>query len=145
MGTFHYTPPLAPTSVDAPTVTQTLTRLGQPETTTFITLTTLTLSKSQPTSVESSSTQILEGLPHSAVVRVIVGSVLGFMVLPILIYYCCLRTPASAIDESDEPGADPVGLVIKEGSPQLTRPRRKKRAPMDLAYGSVPGRAYIFL
>ena len=72
------------------------------------------------------------------------GSVLGFMILPILIYYCCLRTPASATDESDEPGAEPVGLVIKEGSPQLTQPRRKKRVPMDLAYGSVPGRAYIF-
>ena len=144
MGTFHYTPPLAPTSVDALTVTQTLTRLGQPETTTFITLTTLTLSKSQPTSVESSSTQIPEGLSHSAVVGAIVGSVLGFILLSLIIYYCCLRTPASAIDEGDEPAAEPVRLVIKEGSPQLTRPRRKKRALMDLAYGSVPGRAYIF-
>lgn len=101
MATLPYTPPPAPTSVDAITITQTLTQLGNPVTTTFVTLTTLTLSKPTPTA-NSSRHQAGSGLSPSAI-GAIVGSLLGFILLLALIYYCCFSTPDDDSEIEDTP------------------------------------------
>lgn len=103
MATFQYTPPPAPTSVHAVTITQTLTRLGRPVTTTFVTLTTLVLSKPTPTSNQSPQARPKSGLSPSAI-GAIVGSLLGFVLLIALIYFCCFSTPN---DEDDSVGRNP--------------------------------------
>ena len=185
MATFHYTPPPEPTSVDAITITQTLTQLGGPITTTFVTLTTLTLSKPTPTSTPNSHHRDHSGLSPSAI-GAIVGSILGSIVLIALIYYCCYSTrdedseaedrpiprhveqtrqPRLDSDDSadfeDHPVAESedypvhqtprqVGIrtqddkefalkvgtydLVKGKDYALSRPRRRRRAPMNRAY-----------
>lgn len=170
MATVQYTPPPTPTSVHAVTITQTLTRLGGPVTTTFVTLTTLTLSKPTPTSDQSPQARPKSGLSPSAI-GAIVGSLLGFILLIALIYFCCFSTP----NDDSEPESDPIRRPVRFGPDDdieiadahvhqtrpvtirceddtemglksgqyevvtkgddfaLSRPRRKRRAPMNRA------------
>ncbi len=107
MATFQYTPPPAPISVGAITITQTLTHLGGPVTTTFITLTTLTLSKPTPTSDQSPQARPKSGLSPSAI-GAIVGSLLGFIVLIALVYICFFSTPNDDDDSELEDAPRPV-------------------------------------
>jgi len=103
MDTSQYTAPPVPTSIDAITITQTLTRLGSPYTITFTTLATVTLSKFLPTPTQDSQTQDQSGLSPSTI-GAIVGSILGLIVLLALVYFCCAR---GGDDEPPEDDPDP--------------------------------------
>ena len=144
--TFQYTAPLVPTtSFDVLTITQTLTRLGKPITTTsFTTLTTLTLTKSLPTPTDSPQSGNQSSVAPSTI-GAIVGSILGFIILATLIYCCCFRTSSGPEDdpEAREPKEEPrytTGRIEKRTEPTgettlvKSRPRRKKRGTM----GSYP-------
>lgn len=161
MATEPYSPS-TPTSIEAITITQTLTRIGAPpDTRTFITTTTLTLSKVRPTGVGSSDSQSHSThLPPSAV-GAIVGSILGFILLLILLFYCC-RAPRedpysdsegspepnrytgppvpSAGETHQEPAVKGESIRIRktaDGIIQQVRPRpqrRRRRPPMNVAH-----------
>ena len=148
MATFRYTP-LIPTSVEALTITQTLTRLDAvPSTRTFTTATTLTLSK--PPATGSSNSHGSSGSPHlsPSAIGAIAGSILGFAIVLTLLYFCC-RSPSEDdlsysenLSEhnryrSNKAGAEeptrhrshrPV-VVTAEGELAHARPPRRRRSP----------------
>jgi len=155
MATLDYTPPAAPTSVDAYTITQTLTRLESSFTTTFTTLATVTLSKSAPTPLQSPDINSQSGLSPSAI-GAIIGSILGFVALLALVYCCCVRTDDHLYEHSNRPlapGGDFDVEIVKTKLPFTnmlptkddgtryeargpgdhieSRPRRKRKPPMD--------------
>ena len=141
MASFQYTLPSASSSIDAITITQTLTRLGAAVvTTTFTTLATVTLSKSQPTPSQSPQAPSQSIAPST--IGAIVGSILGAILLIVLIYFFCFRS-SDNFSESDYDIRE-VKVKVSEPRPMnierrgdeyvYTRPpRRPRRAPMDSA------------
>jgi len=145
MDTSQYTAPPVPTSIDAITITQTLTHLGSPYTITFTTLATVTLSKFLPTPTQDSQTQDQSGLSPSTI-GTIVGSILGLIVLLALVYFCCARGGDDEPPEDDPdpyphpgrakgevPGPSPVRIEQRGDTIVESRPRRNHKAPMDTA------------
>ncbi|MCJ1475862.1 hypothetical protein MMC13_004526 [Lambiella insularis] len=147
----------ATTSTDVRTITQTLTRQGNPVTTTFTTFATVTLTKSLPTPTESPQSQSQSGTSPSTI-GAIVGSIIGFILLCALVYFCCLQR----VDEPYEPDLDPEPGGFPEEKPKPSpvrverrggalvenRPRRKKPAIMNSARSkshSRPEHDYVYV
>ncbi len=138
-----------------PTYWRSRQEVGHPLlTTTFTTLTTLTLAKSEPTVIAA---QPRAGVSHSTIVGATVGSILGFILLTTLIY-CCVRTPLDpqplpepSPERFPKPFPEPlpeppptVRLEIRDDALRLSRPRRKKRAPMNYPVPQPQGGLFMF-
>ena len=156
MATDHYSPSTL-TSVKAIIITQTLKGPGNPPTpgTSRLT-TTLTLIKPPPTGVGRSNSQAHSARLPTSTVGAIVGSILGFIVLLVLILYCCRsassedtysdsegfpeperhkRPPVSTVGRSNTAGGLKIGRVVKSKKVARPRPsRRKRRPPMNEAH-----------
>lgn len=101
MATGRYSPS-TPTSVEALTITQTLTRISAPPITrTFTTVTTLTLSKATPTGEEGSRARSHSHHLSPSQKGAIVGSILGFIVLLALLCYCCRPSREDIYSDSE--------------------------------------------
>lgn len=168
MATFDYTP-LIPTSIEAITITQTLTRLhASPITSTFTTATTLTLSKAPATGTGGS--QGTSGPSHlsSSAIGAIVGSLLGVALILGLIYFC-FRSPSDNEYSDSEGSLEPAGRIPQDKEPikttsgriklekteedvlQQSRPARRRQTPrMNRAYAEpkapiIPASAILWL
>ena len=128
------------TSIEAITITQTLERPGNPPATRTSRLTTtLTLFKPPPTRVGGSNSQAHSTRLLTSTIGAIVGSILEFIVLLVLILYCC--RPASSEDSySDSEGRTNTAGGLKLGRDaesklaQARPSRRKRRPPMNEAH-----------
>lgn len=139
MATFDYTR-LIPSSVEALTITQTLTRLDALQVSrTFTTVTTLTLSKTPPTSTGGSHGRSDSSHLSPSAIGAIVGSILGCAVILTLLYFYCRSPRGSTFQEqsAEQPTRSKSARneVSAEGVLQQSRPaRRKQRPPMNRAH-----------
>lgn len=139
MATQRISPPTL-TSIEAITITQTRERPGNPPTTRTSRLTTtLTLFKPPPTRVGGSNSRAHSTRLPTSTIGAIVGSILGFIVLLVLVLYCC-RPASSENSYSDSEGRTNTAGGLKLGRDaerrlQQARPsRQKRRPPMNQAH-----------